>query len=214
MQGFSIAKHVLISFDVSRRDRRRSWRQPELDTRYRMEPLARTSSEDSVKSRRSPHVLSSSSSSLSSLAASRKGYSPAPGTTHGIVERAIISMPPASALVMRQYPSVSSRKLSRTSSSHETATSTAASPAAEDADDTTPTLEGNRYPESTAPLMLPEAALCPSNLGDPETESNRLSFSSLYSLGSAIYDRARGVAVSGPSSAAGSEAECKGTNVV
>jgi hypothetical protein len=58
--------------------------------------------------------------------------------------------------------------------------------------------------------MLPEAALRPGKPSDPETESNRLSFSSLYSLGSAIYDRARGVGVSGPSSAMESEAERKG----
>jgi inositol-hexakisphosphate/diphosphoinositol-pentakisphosphate 1-kinase len=183
-----------------------------------MEPLARTSSKDSVKSPLSPRSLSASPTSLSTPV-TRKGQSLDPGTTPGNVDRAIISMPPAASVsVARQYPSVPSRNLSRSFNSNkatikEADATTTAPPAAEDAensDDTTPTLEGNPIPHSTPPLMLPEAALRPGKPRDPETESNRLSFSSLYSLGSAIYDRARGVGVSGASSAAESESERKG----
>lgn len=182
-----------------------------------MEPLAHTSSKDSVKSHLSPRLLSEPSASTST-AISRKGQSLDPGTTPGNVDRAIISMPPpASVSVTRQYPAVPSRNLLRSFNPDKatikaTGTTTTAPPTAGDAhgsDDTTPTLEGNQIPQYTTPLMLPEAALYPGKPADPETESNRLSFSSLYSLGSAIYDRARGVGVSGPSSAAGSEAECK-----
>ena len=182
-----------------------------------MEPLARTSSKDSVKSRLSPRLLSASSSS-SSTAVTRKGQSLDPGTTPGNVDRAIISMPPAASVsVTGQDPSVPWRNPLRSFNSNEAAikeadTSTATPPTpehADDNDDTTPTLEGNRNPHSTPPLMLPEAAFRPGKPRDPETESNRLSFSSLYSLGSAIYDRARGAGVSGPNSAAGSEADRK-----
>jgi hypothetical protein len=110
----------------------------------------------------------------------------------------------------RQYSYVSSRKPSTVTSPGQLAQNKYNDGLAEEAnttDDTTPTLEGNRNPQSTPPLMLPEAALRQSKPRDPETESNRLSFSSLYSLGSAIVDRARGIGVSGPSSSAGSEHE-------
>jgi inositol hexakisphosphate/diphosphoinositol-pentakisphosphate kinase len=72
--------------------------------------------------------------------------------------------------------------------------------------ETTPTLEGVR--SSFAPvnaLLLPEAFRPPRS--DVDAESKRLSFSSLYSLGSAIYANTRGHSWSGRSSLAGSEAE-------
>ena len=168
-----------------------------------MEPLARTSSKDSIKSRLSSRLLSESLSSLST-AISRKVQSLDPGTTPCNVDRAIISMPPpASVSVTRQYPSVPSRSFNSTQETIKQAgTSTTTPPAAENVDDPTPTLEGIQKSQSFPPLMLPEASLRPEKPPDPETESNRLSFSSLYSL-------ARGVGVSGPSSATESEVECK-----
>lgn len=44
------------------------------------------------------------------------------------------------------------------------------------------------------PLMLPDSSLRPANTSGPgaDTEGNRLSFSSLYSLGSVIYNGATG----------------------
>src|SRR5215470_10917253 len=119
-----------------------------------MEPLARTSSRDSVKSRLSPRLLSASSSSLST-AVTRKGQSLDPGTTPGNVDRAIISMPPAASVsVTRQYPSLPSWNQAGSFNSNEAAikaadTSKAAPPAPEntdDSDDKTPTLEGNHIP--------------------------------------------------------------------
>jgi inositol hexakisphosphate/diphosphoinositol-pentakisphosphate kinase len=65
--------------------------------------------------------------------------------------------------------------------------------------------EPSRRMTPSGTFMLPEAALRPVKDPDPETESNRLSFSSLYSLSSAIIHGARGLAGSGPSSIAGSE---------
>lgn len=47
---------------------------------------------------------------------------------------------------------------------------------------------------------LPDAAL-----QVPDTDANRVSFSSIYQIGSALYDRARGAMASAPSSIAGSE---------
>jgi hypothetical protein len=46
---------------------------------------------------------------------------------------------------------------------------------------------------------------------DPETESNRMSFSSLYSFGSGIMNGVKGISGSGPSSVAGSEPDCSYT---
>lgn len=158
-------------------------------------------SKDNLQSRLSTHALSSSSTPTS-----RKSRSSDPNTTTGNVQRASISLPPpASTSMTRHYSYVSSRKPSTATSPGQLAQN--GSEDANTSDDTTPTLEGNRNPQTTPPLMLPEAALRQSKPRDPETESNRLSFSSLYSLGSAIVDRARGIAVSGPSSAAESEHE-------
>ena len=84
---------------------------------------------------------------------------------------------------------------------------------ATDDEDTTPTLDASHQPRpplpTASPLMLPDAALHPQKPADGETESSRLSLSSLYSLGSAIHDRAKGITASGPSSVAESEPECQ-----
>jgi len=196
-----------------------------------MDTLARTPSKEksqpeSVQQSRS-HICSHALSS-SSAPASRKARSSEPDTSIGQVERASICLPPASLAsrsmnLTRQYSSVSSRKPSIFSlwpdqspkSKANDGLAQDASTASRDeeantGDDITPTLEGdkgNRIHQKSlpAPLMLPEAALRQAKPRDPETESNRLSFSSLYSLGSAVVDRARGIAVSGPSSVAGSE---------
>lgn len=174
--------------------------------------VARSPSKESVQTRLGQHALSSSSSSTS-----RKGRSSDPEVTiAGNVDRASISLPPpASKSITRQYSYVTQQKQSTATSPSQLSQSKSADEA-NTSDDTTPTLEGdkgNRQQHQTPPLMLPEAALRQSKPHDPETESNRLSFSSLYSLGSAIVDRARGVGVSGPSSAAGSDHERGSYNV-
>ena len=197
-----------------------------MDTLVRTPSKEKSPAESVQQSRSQPgsHALSSSSSP-----ASRKARSSEPDTTVGNVERATICSPSASSAsrsmnLTRQYPSVSSRKpsvalspgqLPRSKSYSNDGLAKDRSAVSGDAkgniaDDTTPTLEGDKGSRThlsslPAPLMLPEAALRQSKPRDAETESNRLSFSSLYSLGSAIADRARGIAVSGPSSAAGSE---------
>ena len=201
-----------------------------------MDTLARTPSKEksqpeSVQQSRS-HISSHALSS-SSAVASRKARSSEPDTTIGQVERASIYLPPASLVsrsmnLTRQYSSVSSRKPSIFSLSPgqlpqskfndgpaKDASTASGDEEATTGDDTTPTLEGDKgnwvhQRSLPAPLMLPEAALRQAKPRDSETESHRLSFSSLYSLGSAVVDRARGIAVSGPSSVAGSEpdSEC------
>lgn len=106
---------------------------------------------------------------------------------------------------MRQIPS---RRPSRASDSSildffGQARSAGVSGSALDEVDTTPTLEGTRaglVPVNA--LMLPEAFRPPRTDVDA-AENKRLSFSSLYSIGSAIYANTW----SGRSSIAGSEAE-------
>jgi inositol-hexakisphosphate/diphosphoinositol-pentakisphosphate 1-kinase len=177
-------------------------------------PLVRTASKDSASAqfRLSPPLSLSSASSSTS----RKGRSSDPDTTSGNVERARISMPPpATKSIARQYPSRRPSKASDSQLVHPQSSPVAQGDVrtakAVDAD-TTPTLEGNQRglrPANAPPLMLPEAALRPSKPLDADAESNRLSFSSLYSLGSAIYNSAKGITASGPSSVAGSEPECQ-----
>ena len=72
----------------------------------------------------------------------------------------------------------------------------------------TPSIQGAEWrpaPTSYASLTPPDSALRPPKPSSVDSESNRLSFSSLYSLGSAIYSGATG-GMSGPQSAASSNA--------
>lgn len=83
--------------------------------------------------------------------------------------------------------------------------------------DITPTLDGNNSltkspADAQLPLRLPHAALTTANPKamerlEPDLESNRLSFSSLYSLGSGIYNTVKGIAGSYEPSIADSEIE-------
>ncbi|KAF2761411.1 hypothetical protein EJ05DRAFT_473913 [Pseudovirgaria hyperparasitica] len=92
--------------------------------------------------------------------------------------------PPASKSVPRQYAERRASKASDTAAA-------------------TVSLQDNA---GTGQLALPDAMIPPSR-SDPELESNRMSFSSLYSVGSAIYNAARGT--SGTSSITGSEPEAR-----
>ncbi|KAF2814982.1 uncharacterized protein BDZ99DRAFT_566894 [Mytilinidion resinicola] len=163
-----------------------------------MEQLSRTVSTESTRSRTSPHILSSGTANVTT----RKARSIDPDTTSGNAERASISMPPPASLA-RQYPS---RRPSKASDSGILTTAglvenlgALRNGSAIDETETTPTLEGSRGGSiSTAQtLTLPDAARRQSR-SEVDTESNRMSFSSLYSLGSAIYNGTR--ALSGSSS--------------
>ncbi|KAF2843320.1 hypothetical protein M501DRAFT_994216 [Patellaria atrata CBS 101060] len=183
-----------------------------------MEGLSRTTSSEITRTsgrNNAPHVLSG----VSSSASSRKGRSADPETnTSTNIERASLSMPPpASKAIPRQYPS---RRPSKASDSSLLSSSVAelgyedtVATFAIDEADITPTLGGVRSSrdssQSLAGLILPEGLVKTSRASQVETESNRMSFSSLYSLGSAIYNGARGTATSGPSSVAGSESETR-----
>lgn len=154
-------------------------------------PLSRTVS---VESTRSWQQLTTASGSS---AADKKAKSSVPETGGSSVNG--VFMPPS---VSSRRPSHASHNsfrdlLSLTKSSNDSAI--------EDTE-TTPTLEGAR--SSLAPvnaLLLPEAFRSPRS--DVDADNKRLSFSSLYSLGSAIYANTRGHSWSGRSSLAGSETE-------
>ncbi|KAL1311320.1 hypothetical protein AAFC00_001498 [Neodothiora populina] len=84
------------------------------------------------------------------------------------------------------------------------------SSAIEDDHDATPTTDVRQGDNiSPTPSLLESTQNHPRS--DPDADSNRVSFSSIYQIGSALYDRARGAmgsgsaAGSGPSSVAGSE---------
>lgn len=82
------------------------------------------------------------------------------------------------------------------------------SSAIDDSQDTTSILEERRRGN-----ISPTASLSDSTLQLPRSENdadgNRVSFSSIYQMGSALYDRARGAMASAPSSVAGSEPDSK-----
>ncbi|OCK86303.1 hypothetical protein K432DRAFT_341380 [Lepidopterella palustris CBS 459.81] len=175
-----------------------------------MEQLSRTVSTESTKSFNSARLLSSDTSPISI----RKARSSDPDTTSGNVERASISMPPpASKAFPRQFPSRRPSKVSDSGILAGTAFqenfSDLRNGSAIDETDTTPTLEGSRGGSisSAQTLTLPDTAF-PHSKSEGDVESNRMSFSSLYSLGSAIYNGTRGLA-SGTSSVSGSEPEVR-----
>jgi inositol hexakisphosphate/diphosphoinositol-pentakisphosphate kinase len=169
-----------------------------------MEPsLTRTAS---VESTRSWQQLMAGSSP-----ADRKARSSEPETGGDIVGRASVSLPPSGSQAIRQIPQ---RRASKASDSifdffGHARNSNSNSGSAIEETETTPTLEGTRA--SLAPvnaLLLPDAFRPPRPQPDVDAaENKRLSFSSLYSIGSAIYANTRGHSWSGRSSLAGSESE-------
>ena len=167
-----------------------------------MEPLERVESADSVRSRASSHHLSAASPALNR----RKSRFADAQTDSGDVERASISMPPPnSKLGPRQFSS--QRRLSRTLDlGLQDTTNKMKSTSAIDDSEGTPTLDGARKGNVSPTASLPDPVfLAPRS--EPDLESNRMSFSSLYTYGSALYDRARGAMISAPSSVADSEPE-------
>jgi uncharacterized membrane protein len=185
-----------------------------------MNSLERTESRESTKSTKSnTHNLSSATSSVSS----RKGRSADADTSNGNVERASISMPrPASTSIARHYPSRRPSKASDILSSAANSTndlllqqqSASLSPSGGEASSAaTPTIEGIRTPKVPPFSLLPHAApqtttimeLEPDQPDQPDT--NRLSFSSVFSVPAAIYHGATRIAGSYAGSIAGSVAE-------
>jgi inositol hexakisphosphate/diphosphoinositol-pentakisphosphate kinase len=159
--------------------------------------LSRTVSSESA---RAQHLLASGNGHSP---ASRKARSSEPETDGGNVERASVSMPPpANKGIARQF---SSRRLSRASDISQVEGS---GPARNDEDPGTALETSSRlgYFAGAQTLALPDTAFYRSR-SDPDADSNRLSLSSLYSLGSVILSSTRGM--SGPGSVAGSEPEGK-----
>lgn len=172
-----------------------------------METLSRTTSGESVRSWK--HGLSSASSA----SLSRKGRGSIPDVTSGDVERASISMPPpASYPAGRSLPNRTPSKdfihapppLPPTPEQAQCASENAV----EDGTEVTPTLEGAQGERRESTTQLPGPAALGLRPTDEDTESNRMSFSSLYSLGSQVIGNIRGTAsTSGPSSIAGSDVD-------
>ncbi|KAF2196498.1 hypothetical protein GQ43DRAFT_254554 [Delitschia confertaspora ATCC 74209] len=168
-----------------------------------MEQLSRTTSSESTRSWKTPQLLAASGTSSSPSA--RKARSSEPDTTSGNVERASISMPPpASKTVVKQ---AHSRVPSKDGSLTDSMSRSRHGSVVEEVD-TTPTLEAARRGSVplTHSLVLPDSAYRQQPKGETDTESNRMSFSSLYSLSSVVYNGSR---LSGASSIAGSEPEGK-----
>lgn len=172
-----------------------------------MDPLTRTTSAESTRSR-SSHPLTASTSPT--LLGNHKARTAEPDTTSDVARASISMPPPASRSVARQFSH--SRKPSKASDSAILDVGTPASSidhkllngSAVDDADLTPTLEGSQS-EIANSLTYPDSVVAGQPKGDTDVESNRMSFSSLYSLGSAIHNSTLGR--SGPSSVAGSELE-------
>lgn len=150
--------------------------------------LSRTVSAENARTR-TPHLLAGTGTA-SAAAVNRKGRA-SEETSDANAVRASISMPPpASKAVPRQFPSRRPSKASDVSLL-ETLTDRQSSSAIDDPDTLTPTLESVR--------TLSQSDRRP----DVEAASNRLSFSSLYSIGSGIYPSTH--RMSGPASISGSD---------
>lgn len=163
------------------------------------QPLSRTVSAESTQSWQQLTTASGAS------AAGRKARSSEPETGGGHVERASVSLPPLGSQAMRQIPS---RRPSKASdSSLVEYFGSARNGSAIDEENTTPTLEATRGPPGQVnPLLLPETFRLPPSDVDG-AESHRLSFSSLYSIGSALFANNRGHGWSGRSSIVALEPE-------
>jgi inositol hexakisphosphate/diphosphoinositol-pentakisphosphate kinase len=167
-----------------------------------MEPtLSRTVSAESTRSWQ--QLMAGSSP------ADRKARSSEPETGGETVGRASVSLPPSGSQAIRQMPTRRPSKASDSIFDFFGQARNSYNGSAIEEVDTTPTLEGTRA--SLAPvnaLMLPEAFRPPRHQPDVDAaENKRLSFSSLYSIGSAIFANTRGHSWSGRSSVAGSESE-------
>ncbi|KAF1842460.1 uncharacterized protein K460DRAFT_293494 [Cucurbitaria berberidis CBS 394.84] len=167
------------------------------------QPLSRTVSAES------PQTWQQLSSASGASTAGSKAKSSEPETGGRNVERASVSLPPLGSKAMQQMPA---RRPSKASDSNlfEYFGSARSGSAIEESD-TTPTLEGTRGGLGQVnPLLLPEAFRPPrSDVDATPADSHRLSFSSLYSIGSAIFANNRGNNWSGRSSLVGSEPEVK-----
>jgi inositol hexakisphosphate/diphosphoinositol-pentakisphosphate kinase len=162
--------------------------------------LSRTVSVESTRSWKQLMAASGSSP------ADRKARSSEPEMGGEIVGRASVSLPSSGTQAIRQIPARRPSKASDNSILEFFGQARNNGSAIEE--DTTPTLEGTRA--SLAPvnaLMLPEAFRPHRTDVDTAAENKRLSFSSLYSIGSAIFANNRGHSWSGRSSIAGSESE-------
>ena len=159
--------------------------------------------------------------SPSSNAANRKSRFADVGTVGGNVNRASISMPPPATKPSVTYRPSTSRRPSSIVSGNENHPLSAHKEmsAKEIGDDSailddmekTPIQSGSEG-KSPEQLVLPEASLKPPG-SDTESTSNRLSFSSLYSLGSAIYSGATGVASAPQSTASSNAGSVKGASL-
>lgn len=201
-----------------------------------MEPWAPTTSNDSRTSRRSSYVfglgLSAASYTPSSTPPNRKGSFAEADTVRAISGTGHLSMPPPSKLNSRYPASMSTQRRPSSSLSqvsftsdqsididtfHLPANMASSLPNSSAIDDsgsteTTPTLEAKQKDNFSPSASLPDPAL-QGTRGEPDLESNRMSFSSsVYQLGSVIYDRAKGaMTASTPSSVAGSEPDSEHT---
>jgi len=183
-----------------------------------MPPLEKTTSMESNQSGVGPFQLSAAPPHPPPPALSiRKSRHVDADTTDGDVE-ASLSMPPPQGPQIpimntpRQQPRMVSKsppssiasaslhdQISRMKSAQDQS-------AVVDEEDSTSTLESMRRDNVSPTSSVPDPANS-SRKSEPDLDSNRLSFSSWYNIGSAIYDRARGAMASTPSSVAGSEAD-------
>ena len=163
-----------------------------------MEPgLSRTTS---VESTRSWQQLTTASGASP---ADRKARSSEPEAGGEIVGRVSVSLPPSGSQAIRQMPTRRPSKASDSILDFFGHARNHSNGSAIEEVETTPTLEGTRSLVPVNALMLPEACR-PGRTDVDATENKRLSFSSLYSIGSAIYANTRGHSWSGRSSVAGS----------
>ena len=172
-----------------------------------------------AKQRTPSHSLLTNSASSTSI--NRKSRFADVGTVGGNVNRASISMPPPATKPSSTYRPSTSRRPSSIVSGNENHPISAHTDMSvkESSDDSailddvekTPIQSGSEG-KSPEQLVLPEASLKPPG-SDTESTSNRLSFSSLYSLGSAIYNGATGVASAPQSTASSNAGSVKGASL-
>ena len=159
--------------------------------------------------------------SASSTTTNRKSRFADVGTIGGTVNRASISMPPPATKPSSTYRPPTSRRPSSIVSGNEnqppsphidiSAKDMRDDSAIMDDVEKTPIQSGSEG-KSPEQLVLPEASLKPPS-SDTESTSNRLSFSSLYSLGSAIYNGATGAASAPQSTASSNAGSVKGASL-
>ncbi|KAF2133258.1 hypothetical protein P153DRAFT_307898 [Dothidotthia symphoricarpi CBS 119687] len=137
-------------------------------------------------------------------AAGRKAKSSEPETGGESVERASVSMPPLGSSAIRQLPTRRPSKASESSLFESMAF--LGGTADEDVDSTPTTLEGSRGGYFVSAATMPPDSSRPPRSDVDAADSKRLSLTSLYSIGSAIYANSRGHNWSGRSSMAESEA--------